>query len=209
MLKIRKYPLKIGNLDKAIKESIRGCCQNMLNLPIRNIGLSGMKKWADIIPKWSEQFKDNNFFGCLFNTFIYIEIEGTGGNAFRPMYAKFLEEASSIINKPELNEIDELFRKSGKLWTEIAVAALPDSWPVLRKIRELTIEKNRIFEEYGQDGLEKMKNINIELNDLMKKAVAELQKRDTAPLLKNMEQKIIECYQIEEIAFRRLKEVVQ
>jgi len=125
------------------------------------------------------------------------------------MYAKFLEEASSIINKPELNEIAELFRKSGKLWTEIAVAALPDSWPVLRKIRELTIEKNRIFEEYGQDGLEKMKNINIELNDLMKKAVAELQKRDTAPLLKNMEQKIIECYQIEEIAFRRLKEVVQ
>jgi len=43
----------------------------------------------------------------------------------------------------------------------------------------------------------------------MKKAVAELQKRDTAPLLKNMEQKIIECYQIEEIAFRRLKEVAQ
>ena len=209
LLKIRKYPLKIGNLDKAIKESIRGCCQNMLNPPIRNIGLPGIKKWADIIPKWSEQFKDNNFFGCLFNTFIYIEIGGTGGSAFCPMYAKFLKEASSIINKPELNEIAELFRKSGKLWTEIAVAALPDSWPVLRKIRELTIEKNRIFEEYGQDGLEKMKNINIELNDLMKKAVAELQKRDTAPLLKNMEQKIIECYRMEEIAFRRLKEVVQ
>ena len=80
---------------------------------------------------------------------------------------------------------------------------------MLRKIRELTIEKNRIFEEYGQDGLEKMKNINIELNDLMKKAVDELQKRDTAPLLKDMGQKIIECYQIEEIAFGRLKEVVQ
>ena len=209
MLKIRKYPLKIGNQDKAIKESIKNCCQNMLNPPIKNIGLSGIKKWADIILKWPEQFKGMNFFGCLFNTFIYIEIGGTGGSAFRPMYAKFLEEVSSMINKPELNEIAELFKKSGKLWSKIAIAALPDSWPVLERIRDLTIEKNRIFEEYGLDALDKMKNINGELDDLIKKAVIELQKRDTTPLLENMKQKIIECSQIEEMAFRSLKDVVQ
>lgn len=103
MLKIKKYPLKISNLDKAIKESIKSSCQNMLNPPIRNIGLSGMKKWADIILKWPGQSKGMNFFNCLYNTFIYTEIGGTGGSAFRPMYAKFLEESASIIDKSELN----------------------------------------------------------------------------------------------------------
>jgi len=126
-----------------------------------------------------------NFFNCLYDTFIYIEIGGTGGSAFRPMYAKFLEEASLIINKPELNEIAELFKKSGRLWSEIATAALPDSWPVLKRTRELTVEKNQIFEENGLSGLEKMGKINVELDDLMKKAVIELQKRDATPLLEN------------------------
>jgi len=209
LLKIRKYPSRIRYLDKEIKESIKSSCQNMLNPPIKNIGLSGMKKWADIILKWPERFKGMNFFGCLFNIFVYIEIGGTGGNAFRSMYAKFLEEASPIINKPELNEIAELFKKSGKLWSEIAIAALPDSWPVLKRIRELTIDKNQIFEENGLSGLEKMEKINGELDDLIKKAVDELQGRDATPLLEGMKQKIIECYQIEEWAFRRLNDVIQ
>lgn len=209
MLKIKKYPSKISNLDKAIKESIKSSCQNMLNPPIRNIGLSGMKKWADVISKWPEQSKGTSFFNCLYNTFIYIEIGGTGGSAFRPMYAKFLEEADSIINKPELNEIATIFQKSGRLWNEIATAALPDSWLVLKRIRELSINKNQICEENGLSGLEKMGKINVELGDLMKKAVDELQERDATSLLEGIKQKIIECCQIEERAFRRLNEVVK
>ena len=72
----------------------------MLNPPIKNAGLAGIQKWADIIVKWPEQFKGINLFGALMNGFLYIEISGTGGNAFRSMYAQFLEEASSIINMP-------------------------------------------------------------------------------------------------------------
>ena len=68
-----------------------------------------------MVPKWSEQFRGLNLYGCLFNTFIYIEIGGTGGSAFRPMYAQFLKEAGSILNKPALNEVAEMFEGSGKL----------------------------------------------------------------------------------------------
>lgn len=207
MLKIKNYTPELGNLDKGIKESIKTCCQNMLNPPIKNIGLSGLKKWANIVSRWPEQFSGMNLFGCLYNTFVYIEIGGTGGDGFRSMYAQFLEEASSILNKPELYEIVQMFNKSGERWREIAKAALPDSSPVLKRIRVLTVEKNRIFENSGLDGLEKMKTINLELDDLMKKAGDVLQEKDTTGLLENLRQKIIDCYQIEAAAFQRLNEI--
>ncbi len=106
-----------------------------------------------------------------------------------------------MVDEPNLDEVAKMLKESGKVWAEIAMAALPDSWPILRKTRELTIEKNRIFEEQESGALEKTENINIELD--------ELRERDTAPLLEDLKQKIIECHQIEERAFRRLNEVVQ
>ena len=39
LLKI-EYPPRIANLEAGIKESIRECCWNMLNPPIKNIGLA-------------------------------------------------------------------------------------------------------------------------------------------------------------------------
>jgi len=208
LLKI-EYPAKVGDLEKEIREAIEECCSNMLNPPIKNIGLAGIKKWAGLVPKWPRQFQGLNLFGCLLNTFIYIEVSGTGGGAFRPMYGQFLRESSSILNEPELGEVAELFEESGKLWSKIATAALPDSWPALKKTRELSFEKNRIFREQKPGALEKMKKINIELEDLMKEAVEELQKKDLTPLLDNLRQKILECYEVEHVAFEKLNNVIK
>lgn len=204
-----KYPSEIGNLENGIKEAIRECCKNMLKPPMKNIGLAGMQKWADIVPKWPKQFKDLSLYGCLLNTFIYIEVSGTGGGAFRLMYAQFLRESSSILNEPGLNETAELFEKSGKVWTEIATTALPDYCSLLKKTRELSFEKNRIFREQKQGALEKMRKINIELDGLMKKVAEELQKKDLAFLLENLKYKILECYQIEEKAFKKLYTTIE
>ena len=204
-----KYPSKFGNLEKGIKEGIKDCCANMLKPPIKNIGLEGMQKWADIVPKWSGQFKGLALFGCLFNTFLYIEISGTGGSAFRTMYAQFLKEASSILNKPYLNEVAELFEKSGKLWSEIATAALPDDWSTLKKIRELSIQKNKIFEKQKAGTLERMQNINIKLDNLMKEAVEDLQKKGLTSLLDNLKHKILECKEVEEEAVQMLSNALK
>lgn len=203
ILKI-KYPLKIKNLEEGIREAIRECYKNMLQPPIKNIGLAGIKKWAGIVPKWPEQFKELNFLGCLFNTFIYIEIGGTGGSAFRPMYVKFLDEASEILSEYKLKEVAERFRDSGKIWSEVAASALPDSWPTLKRIRKLSFEKNRIFEEQETGALERMRNINIELDDLMKDAEKDLMKKELTTLLDNLKYKILKCSEIEEEAFQML-----
>ena len=207
LLKIR-YPTQIANLEKGITDAIQECLTSMLNPPIRNIGLAGIKKWADIVLKWPLQFKGMNLLGALFNVFIYIEVGGTGGSAFRTMYAQFLREASSILNKPDLSEVAGIFENSGRVWKEIADAALPDSWSTLRRIRELSFEKNRIFEEQKSGALEKMWKINIELDDLAKKAVEDLQKEDSALLVADLRQKILECFEIESQAFQKLESIM-
>lgn len=197
-----KCPPIIPDLKEGIKEGIKECCDVMINPPIKNFGFSGLQKWAELVPKWNKQFKGANLLGCLLNTFIYIEIGGTGGNAFRPMYAKFLRESAEILKKPELNDVAKMFEKSALIWSEIASAALPDKIQELKKIRELLFQKNKIFEEQEPDAIEKMKKINIEINGLAKKAVDYLQQKNkSSSLLANLQQKILDCYEIEKQAF--------
>jgi hypothetical protein len=206
LLKI-EYPSQIGNLEASIKESIQECCQNMLNPPTRNIGLAGMRKWADIIMRWPEQFQGINLFGALMNAFMYIEISGTGGSAFRSMYSKFLEETSPIINMPALNEAAQLMRQSAKVWSEIASGCLPNSWPNLGRTREFIVEKNRLFEEQAPGALEAMRKINEELDELMGKAVEDLQKPPV--FLADVQQSILKCYEIEDKAFNTLSSAIK
>ena len=210
VLKIR-LPPRIPNLEGRIKEGIRDCCKNMLNPPIKNIGLEGMQKWANIIAEWPRQFKGLYLNGCLFGTFINIETGGTGGSAFRPMYAEFLEEASQIISEPDLRDVSEMFRESGKMWSEIAIGVLPDSRPALKRTRELLLEKNRIFEEQPADFLKLMKKINDELEFLTTRIDDEvgvdLQK---APqFLVDVRQSILKCYGLEKTAFQALDNIIK
>ena len=208
LLKI-SLPDKMADIRPGIMEGIKDCIYDMMNPPIKNFGLAGIKKWAAMVSKWPKMFKDFNLFMCLFNVFIYIEIGGTGGAAFRPMYARFLTDAAGLVERPGLLEAAERFRESAKVWTNIATIALPDSWPTLGKIRELSYAKNEIFEEYGPEAFEKMLEINREGEPLMEQAVKELGERDTTELFGGMKEKILELYNKEEKAFQVLDEVMK
>jgi len=204
LLKI-KYPAQIGNLGAGIKDSILECCHNMLKPPIKNIGLAGMQKWAEMVVKWPEQFKGLNLLGALMNGFMYIEIAGTGGSAFRSMYARFLEEASSIINQPLLKEVAEMMRQSAVIWSQIAARFLPDSWPNLKRMRQLIVEKNRLFEEQEPGALNAMLQINREFDVLMTRAVDDLIRPPT--FLYDVQKSILRCHEIESQAFQRLSSI--
>lgn len=203
-----KYPVKLADFKEGIKAAITESCAQMLKPPIKNMGLPGIKKWADEVVKWPEQFKEMELFSCLFSLFVYCEF-GTGGSAFRPMYAQFLKEASSILSEPSLNDVAAVFDKSGKAWREITTAALPNWWPTLKRIRELSIEKNRIFEQQPPDAYKKMKKLETEIthNLIRKKAIAEfenLEEKDAAHLVGDLSQKILQLYEIESQAFEAL-----
>ena len=205
LLKI-KYPTTIDDLSTGIKDGILDCCQSMLKPPIKNIGLAGMQKWADLVVKWPGQFKDLNLLGALMNGFMYIEIAGTGGSAFRPMYAKFLEEASSILGKPSLKEVAEMMRQSAVTWSQIAAELMPDSWPNLKRMRQLMIEKNKLFEEQEPGTIDAMTKINREFDCLMIKAVEDLKKPPA--FLADVQKSILKCRDMESQAFQKLSGIM-
>ena len=205
LLKIR-YPARIQNLAEGIKASICECCEYMLRPPIRNIGIPGMGKWSRLVVEWPRRFQGASLLGALMDGFIYIEIGGTGGSAFRPMYAKFLEEAGDIINKPALKEIATMMRESARIWSEIAEGLLPNSLPSLAKIRQLMFEKNKEFEDQKPDVQNEMTRINNELDALMEEATEDLRRPLT--FLADVGQNIARCSEIERKAFDKLSGIL-
>jgi len=85
------------------------------------------------------------------------------------MYSKSLEEASIILNNPDLRNVTQTFKESARAWSQIALYALPNSWPTLKPIRESATEKDAHFLKQEPDVMEKMRQTSSEMNSLMKK----------------------------------------
>ena len=99
------------------------------------------------------------------------------------------------MNEPALKEVSEIMRQSATIWSEIASGFLPDSSPTLKRVKELILEKNSLFEEQEPGALQAMRKINADLDDLMGKAVEDLQKPPV--FLADVQQSILKCYEIE------------
>lgn len=104
---------------KVIAEAIVQTADTQLNPPIKNLGISGIRHTAAQLPKWPSLFNDFQLRLNLFNLYIFIEIGGTGGGAFRAMYARFLDEAASMAKKPAWAEAAEMFRESARSFSSI------------------------------------------------------------------------------------------
>ena len=96
--------------------------------------------------------------------------------------------------------------QSAEVWSQIAAELLPDSWPNLQRMRELMVEKNRLFEEQNPGALQAMLKINGELETLMVKAVEDI-KRPLA-FLAEVQQNILRCREIENKAFEKLNDTI-
>ncbi len=100
------YPVHVpGNIDleKAIKEGLKGATYNMLKIPLPFLGVKGIRRFADKIIDWPKYARDEDFLADkIFRITIFLEDQGTGGGGFRFLYASFLQEASKVLNNPRL-----------------------------------------------------------------------------------------------------------
>ena len=104
---------------KTIAEAIAETAAAQLHPPIRNLGVSGIRHTAAQLPKWPSLFNDIQLRMNLFNLYIFIEIGGTGGGAFRAMYARFLDEAALIAKTRAWAELAAMFRESARRFSSI------------------------------------------------------------------------------------------
>jgi hypothetical protein len=62
---------------------------------------------------------------------------GIEGGSLRPLYSEFLVEASSLVGRPALMEVAQLYRLAADAWDDVADAALPDEFEPLTQAAEL------------------------------------------------------------------------
>ncbi len=133
-----------------IAASIAQTVDAHLNPPIKNLGIAGLRHTAKQLLQWPAIFPDKELRMNLFNLYIFIEIGGTGGGCFRPMYARFLEEGGKIAGKPALASSAEIFHESGGKFTEIALMFKDAA--TMKDIGEKVRSASRLYEEIA--GLE-------------------------------------------------------
>jgi len=105
--------------DEDIYSSINQTVHSMLNPPISNFGIKGIRRSAKEITKWPNLFNDQELRLNLFTIYIFIEIGGTGGGCFRYMYSRFLREAAEITSNKALEEAASMIFESGKHFSEL------------------------------------------------------------------------------------------
>jgi hypothetical protein len=161
------------DLAAAIDSGIRACAEGLLNPPIRNFGAAAWEKWAGLIanPKdkkgWPKVFTPGpNLYSGLRGIYQSIEAGGNGSGMMRSMYADFLNEAATAIERPELMERAIGWRAIADQWTDLANAALPDSAPPFGEARDLLLRREQVFLAQGANGLTEIRSIDERLTEI-------------------------------------------
>ena len=119
------YPTEIPtefDLPKAIMAGIKKTTSEML-APVPFVGANGIKYVAKKIPVWAKDAgtkKTNHYLAQIIR--MQEEI-GTGGGGFRFIYAAFLQQASTIMNKPEFMDFSQQMTVIGDDWRDFALKA--------------------------------------------------------------------------------------
>lgn len=205
-------PKKLADLKKAIRAGITDCVTDMLKPRMQNFGLPAIGKWAGLVnnPKdkkgWPTAFPAGSSLNhALYNTFHLIETSGTGGGAFRSMYAEFLDEAADVLRLSRLKQVSQQYRELAGMWTELAESALPDRVPEFRTLKAEARRRRELIEREGPRAESDIKSMTARPRV---PAASFLDAADTAALLEQLEQQLRKIHTAEEAAITALRGLV-
>jgi hypothetical protein len=104
-----------------VRQAICEVVTGMLEPPITNLGVKGIRTAARRMLKWPETMDEEQLRYACFNIFVFIDATGgTGGGIFRYMYSRFLREAAQITGDGRFNKSAEEFQGIGDKWQIVA-----------------------------------------------------------------------------------------
>nr|VFJ46049.1 MAG: protein of unknown function (DUF4872) [Candidatus Kentron sp. DK] len=196
-----------GNMATSVREAIRDSVESLRKPPMRKLGLPGIKTFADELSTWSRRLTPEALPLSLTDTFVNIELAGTGGGAFRRMYAAFLREAKQWMDDPRLDDAIGHVDAAAAGWETAAMAFLPDEVPALRRCRELLVKRNHLFEAQGEGAQSSMERLNERLREAVSDAI--LDSTLSSDLLDHAREKVLACHALEDRASSKLAEVCE
>lgn len=104
-----------------LRSAIRNMASLMVNPPISNMGVKGIRKTAVSLPTWSQLLSPEELKWALFNAYIFVSpVGGSGGGAFRYMLSRFLGETAVLLQDPRYETSARAFQTIGDAWQEVA-----------------------------------------------------------------------------------------
>jgi hypothetical protein len=104
-----------------VREAIAEVCRGMLEPPIANLGVKGIRKARVETLRWPKGLAPEALRRTCANAAMFIDHRGgTGGGIFRHMYARFLVEAAEIVPEPRLAAMAPELAAIGDRWEEVA-----------------------------------------------------------------------------------------
>ncbi|WP_328188669.1 BtrH N-terminal domain-containing protein [Marinobacter sp. OP 3.4] len=117
------YPTRLPDavdFDQAIPAAIRSTVNMMLRTPLPIIGVKGIRHVARRIGRFSPA--DDHFNRLFIGHMVRMQEEiGTGGAGFRFLFASFLQEAATLIDKPRLALSADQVTDAGDEWRRFAL----------------------------------------------------------------------------------------
>jgi hypothetical protein len=160
------------DLENAVIDGIRDCV-NYLSAKSDTFALPAITKWAKLMtdtknPKgWPLVFKKKNgLYSTLTSIYEGIMLKSGEGDGLRAMYADFLTEASAIVNMPRLKEIAAQYKKTAKMWANLANSSLPEAVQPFKETKTLLAKKYELLRTQGDAGLTEVAKLSKKLNDL-------------------------------------------
>ena len=107
--------------SEEVREAIAEVCRSMLEPPIANLGVKGIRKAQAETLKWPKVLAPEALRRTCANVAMFIDHRGgTGGGIFRFMYARFLGEAAAVTCEPRLAAVAPDLTAIGDRWEEVA-----------------------------------------------------------------------------------------
>lgn len=120
------YPTKVpidADLKQAAANGLRRVARDMSNTPLPMFGSKGITYLAHRLRNYERRLGSRRALLYVGNLIRMQEEIGTGGAGFRFMYAAFLQEAASLLDRPELREKAMEMTAIGDQWREFAFEA--------------------------------------------------------------------------------------
>lgn len=214
-------PPDAGKLALAVSQGIHDCLSLFLEKPPKgaahNFGFAAYRHWAKLLTNpgvrgsWAREFPaGSKMVAGLTSAYSFINHFGKDDPAERNVYAVFLEEAATILNKPGLGRAAAQFRRSAEAWQALSLALLPDDVPLLREMRSLMDRRHRLFLDEGNAALPQTQEIDRGLLALRTQAATGFPLDDAG--VDAMRQRIARCvlhvHDIEQEAVSAMQEAI-